>query len=395
VKAKGTYGHGTVRLIKDDTYEMKYRPAWAAKPLYERIKVDGATEKIRDKKAKDTLTFWRTDLDKRNKAPVALSVEQLHDLLISDMRRKKCSPENIVHVSNRFNKNIRGYFKQRDMIALGKKDIRKYIDHRLDDEAEVSTINRELSAIGRSLRLAQDEDPLCLVPPIEKLPNEKVRCGFVEHEQYMTLLRAIAERSRMLWCFGYHWGVRRGEFLKLRWDWMLPYWAEEEPIIKIPGFDKTGSRITKNGKPHTLPIYSDEMRAFIEMAMATRNPKCPYLFQDEGERLTVSKAREDFEQARRSVGMDGIIFHDLRRSAVRLMKRAGVPDAEVMQITGHRTHSILKRYDIAAEAGAQETGRTMRSFMQTENQKLVGKLVGRDFEEAQKGSEPATSKLLN
>jgi len=56
--------------------------------------------------------------------------------------------------------------------------------------------------------------------------------------------------------------------------------------------------------------------------------------------------REAWKNACNAAAVPDLKFHDLRRTAVRNMRRAGVPQVVRMRITGHRTDSMERRYNI-------------------------------------------------
>src|ERR1019366_4730374 len=97
------------------------------------------------------------------------------------------------------------------------------------------------------------------------------------------------------------------------------------------------------GKRHrTLPIYGD-MKSALESQKQEREEKYPaleWVFHDGcGQRLrTFYKA---WNSACRRAKLSGQLFHDLRRSAVRNMVRAGIPEKVAMAISGHRTRHVF------------------------------------------------------
>jgi integrase len=387
---KRAYGTGTIRDRGNGLWQLKYRPEWADKPLYKYVQIEGLNPR---KQATDALDRWRNELDEQKKKPVALSVESLHDLLMADYRRE--SRETLADTSRKWKKHLGKYFKDRDLSELDSTEVKKYIDFKLEEgKVGHATINRHVSWLHRALKLAR-EDKLTKADFTIKKMDERagIRTGFISHEEYLAIRQWLPDHLKMLWCFAYHWGIRKGELLKLQWDWALPYLSYSEPIIKIPGFDpKTKNRITKNGEAHTLPLYAEEMRQYLQMALESRDPKCPYIFQYRGKRL--KQARTGFEKARHNAGLDHILMHDTRRTAVRNMVRAGISKKRAMQISGHLTDNVFDRYDIEAEEDAVDTGVKMRRFMEKEAAaaKQLGAQLGAYEKEGGKG---ISRKLLN
>ena len=65
----------------------------------------------------------------------------------------------------------------------------------------------------------------------------------------------------------------------------------------------------------------------------------------------------------REGGLPERLFHDLRRTAVRNLERAGVPRSIAMKITGHKTESVYRRYAIVNERDVAEGLEKLGAFL--------------------------------
>jgi integrase len=72
------------------------------------------------------------------------------------------------------------------------------------------------------------------------------------------------------------------------------------------------------------------------------------VFTREG--VAIASLNKAFKRACRLADQAGRIPHDLRRTAVRNLVRAGVPESVAMELTGHKTRSVFDRYNITANS---------------------------------------------
>ena len=131
----------------------------------------------------------------------------------------------------------------------------------------------------------------------------------------------------------------------------------DDGVIRLPG------RITKTGKPRSLPIFKGDMMNGLREEQARHDkfyPESPWVFSRAGDRVKSFKA--EWEMATAAAGIPDLRFHDLRRTAVRNMVRIHGLDRDVVKkISGHLTDVMFSRYNITDEQDIKAAKRKVDS----------------------------------
>jgi integrase len=130
---------------------------------------------------------------------------------------------------------------------------------------------------------------------------------------------------------------------------------------------------TKNGEGRVFPFTRELRQVFErqqviaetlkrERGIIARYVFCFTIGKKAGRRITDSGFNHAWGRARVAAGCPGRIPHDFRRTAVRNLVRAGVPERVAMQLTGHRTRAVFERYNIVSPSDLREAAQRLDTY---------------------------------
>jgi integrase len=283
--------------------------------------------------------------------PERATIDDLYALVAADYSMRKLKDQPVMEW--RYEAHVKPVWGTMLVSRFTTPHVRRFVEDRRKQGASDATINRELSIVRRAFTLGYREDPPLVrrMPHIPKLQEDNVRSGFIEVGQYERLLAELPARLKALFVCAYHVGTRKGELRKIRWEQV----DFEANVIRLQAAQ------TKAKTARTLPIYGD-MEHWLRNQCQQKPAGCPWVFNHRNK--PVGAQLRGWREACERAGLPNLLFHDLRRSAVRNMKRAGVQDRAAMAISGHKTRAIFDRYNIVDEGDLHNAADQMARYLE-------------------------------
>jgi len=249
-------------------------------------------------------------------------------------------------------KPLNEFFQNKRVAAITASETTKYIAWRQAQGIANGTINRELSVLGTMLRLAYERGKVLRLPTIHQLKEAAPRSGFFERDQFLAVRRHLREDLQVAITVSYTFGWRTSEVLALERRQVN---VSEGTIRLDPGTTKSGEGRLVYLTPELKPLLEEQLKRVDELGWKLGRIVLflfPHLTgQYQGRRIR--DFRKAWDRACKKAGCAGKIRHDFRRTAVRNMINAGIPERVAMQITGHRTRSVFDRYHIVSPSDLQ------------------------------------------
>jgi len=223
---------------------------------------------------------------------------------------------------------------------------------KLGKDKSPATVNRYLAALSHAFTMAANEWEWMDDNPMRKVKRPKEPRGRVRYlldEERERLLNACEQSDvkEMLpiVLLAISTGMRQGEILNLKWQDV--------------DFEKGRCILhnTKNGERRSVPLVGQAKKELLrwnkvrkintDLVFSGKNPRTPIFIRKPW--LDTAKAAE----------LEDFRFHDLRHTAASYLAMSGASLAEIAEILGHKTLSMVRRYAHLSEGHTNKVAERM------------------------------------
>jgi len=197
-------------------------------------------------------------------------------------------------------------------------------------------VNKEVTALKVILNRAVKHGRLKLNPIalVKRLPENNIRQRILTPGEFKALVDASEAHLQPIIQMAYHMGMRKDEIIRLTWS--------EVDLRK--GFIRLPAERTKTDSPRVIPLHP-EVKATLEKL--PRPIHTDRVFLRYGQPF--DEIKHSFQSACEKATIEDFTFHDLRHCALNNLRKAGNDFFQIMAMSGHKTISVFKRYNLVTE----------------------------------------------
>jgi len=219
-------------------------------------------------------------------------------------------------------------------------------------KASPQTINNDHIVLKHILNVAIRRGLLASNPaarvPMPNPQNERDRV--LTEEEWERLYHVAKPHLKPVLILAYQLGQRMSEVIGMTWD----------RVDLKRGFITLRSIDTKTKTARQVPLTPD-VRITLQGMAKVRSLHSRHVFLYKGEPLR--DFRTAFRTAMKEAGVSGFRFHDLRHCAATNLRRAGVDTTTAMQIVGHTSPQMWKRYNHIQEADLTQAANKLGKYL--------------------------------
>jgi integrase len=192
--------------------------------------------------------------------------------------------------------------------------------------------------------------------------NGNARKTVIASDKFEEVMKKAPQHTRSILATAFYTGMRRGEILNLTWDKV----DLKNRVIRLESTD------TKDREPRRVPICNVLYEILRNIPRAIHDS---HVFLYRGKpirdlRAALKRALKDAGLQYGRSSKDGLVFHDLRHTFNTNMRKAGIPESVIMEITGHSTREMFLRYDTVDETDTRNAVDRFEGYLKNVDQNV-------------------------
>lgn len=248
-------------------------------------------------------------------------------------------------------------------------DLENYQARRKREGKSDQTVDQEIGAAKAMINKAFDNDlvggdTLKAFKRVRKLlkRNANARKKILPLNQFNQLMKDLPLHTKWILATGFYTGMRSHEVLSLTW----PQVSLKDRTIQLEAKD------TKDKEPRSIPIC-DALYEILNGVPRALHDDHVFLYRGNAGKepgRPVKNIRKSLANACKRAGIpygrfirDGFVFHNLRHSFNTYMRKAGVSESVIMEITGHSTREMFDRYNTVDVEDRRQAVKVFESFL--------------------------------